>query len=54
MERKIRLSIEELEKILQTAKVIKSDETLHDGHMEPGELVLTVLPPDSENAETED
>lgn len=42
MEHDIRLSLENLEKILKESKTIGNNETLIKAHIEPGELVITI------------
>ena len=38
----LRLDIEELEDILRKVGKLSAGEALHDGHFEPGELVLRI------------
>ncbi len=46
MQRTIRLEITELEEMLKDLGTINQGEHLHDAHIEPGELVITVLSED--------
>jgi hypothetical protein len=42
-EREIRLSVDDIEKFLKDAKLIKRNEAVHRGWIEPGELVIEVV-----------
>jgi hypothetical protein len=42
-EREIRLSIEELQKLLKKSKLVKSKEAVYETRIEPGELVIKVV-----------
>ncbi len=51
MQRTIRLEISDLEKLLKLQGIISESEHLHDAHIEPGELVITVLSEDDKGGE---
>jgi hypothetical protein len=42
-EKEIRLSLEELETLLKSARLIKAGETVYEARIEPGELVIRVV-----------
>jgi hypothetical protein len=42
-EREIRLSTEELEKLLKKVKLIAPNEALYEARIEPGELVVKII-----------
>ncbi len=42
-EKEIRLSIEELESALKSAKLVASKEVVYEARIEPGELVIKVV-----------
>ena len=42
-ERVLRLSIEELQTILKNAKIAKTNETVYEARIEPGELVVKLV-----------
>ena len=43
MERQLRLSMEELERLLEDADLIDGGEAISQVHIEPGELVITIV-----------
>jgi hypothetical protein len=42
-EKEIRLSMEEVEKILKKAKLLGANEAISQIHIEPGELIVTIV-----------
>lgn len=41
-DRELRLSLEELQNLLKTTKLIKNNEVVHEAYIEPGELILKI------------